>query len=334
MAGTPTTNYSIPTYADTDAPDLSGAYNDAMGIIDTQLKANADATAAKQDKLTAGTGIEIQGNEISATATGGKEYTAGAGIEISGGAITNKQASNINDSNIADVEENGITAAYRGGVPAIVTDPDTVDRVIAVNDSGHSYPGGSVPSVAVLKSYVESKMAAAGAAYTGTAPIVVDNGTHTISVNGSSRVSWENLTDVNSRKGVVAIYTADWANIPNGRVFNQVQTYTEDDVQYMDKVALSLSATESLVNGVKNYVDAATPDASTSAKGLVQLAAAYSGANTTQAATGGTIAEALSLFLNDWADIANAATTPLTTEMLANLYVTPSGMVVYKAPSE
>ena len=43
MAGTPTTNYNIPTYADTDAPDLSGAYNDAMGIIDTQLKANADA---------------------------------------------------------------------------------------------------------------------------------------------------------------------------------------------------------------------------------------------------------------------------------------------------
>ena len=29
-----------------------------------------------------------------------------------------------------------------------------------------------------------------------------------------------------------------------------------------------------------------------------------------------------------------AATTPLTTEMLANLYVTPSGMVVYKAPTE
>ena len=30
MAGTPTTNYQLPTYADTDAPDLTGAYNQAM----------------------------------------------------------------------------------------------------------------------------------------------------------------------------------------------------------------------------------------------------------------------------------------------------------------
>lgn len=46
MAGTPTTNYQLPTYADTDAPDLTGAYNAAMGKIDTQMKANADAASA------------------------------------------------------------------------------------------------------------------------------------------------------------------------------------------------------------------------------------------------------------------------------------------------
>lgn len=42
MAGTPTTNYQLPTYADTDAPDLTGAYNQAMEKIDTQMKANSD----------------------------------------------------------------------------------------------------------------------------------------------------------------------------------------------------------------------------------------------------------------------------------------------------
>ena len=51
MAGTPTTNYDLPTYADSDAPDLTGAYNAAMTAIDTQMKANADAASAQQAPL-------------------------------------------------------------------------------------------------------------------------------------------------------------------------------------------------------------------------------------------------------------------------------------------
>lgn len=43
MAGTPTTHYQLPTYADTDAPDLTGAYNQAMVKIDTQMNANKTA---------------------------------------------------------------------------------------------------------------------------------------------------------------------------------------------------------------------------------------------------------------------------------------------------
>lgn len=46
MAGTPTTNYQLPTYADTDAPDLTGAYNQAMNKIDTQMKTNSDKAAS------------------------------------------------------------------------------------------------------------------------------------------------------------------------------------------------------------------------------------------------------------------------------------------------
>ena len=43
MAGTPTAHYQLPTYADTDAPDLTGAYNQSMAKIDTQMNANETA---------------------------------------------------------------------------------------------------------------------------------------------------------------------------------------------------------------------------------------------------------------------------------------------------
>jgi hypothetical protein len=47
MTGTPTTNYQLPTYDKTDAPDLTGAYNQAMKKIDLQMKDNSDrATSA------------------------------------------------------------------------------------------------------------------------------------------------------------------------------------------------------------------------------------------------------------------------------------------------
>lgn len=46
MAGTPTTNYKLPTYAAQDAPDLTGAYNSAMTKIDEQMKKNADVAVS------------------------------------------------------------------------------------------------------------------------------------------------------------------------------------------------------------------------------------------------------------------------------------------------
>lgn len=52
MAGTPTTNYQLPTYADTDAPDLTGAYNQAMKKIDTQMKTNSDEAASATSAIT------------------------------------------------------------------------------------------------------------------------------------------------------------------------------------------------------------------------------------------------------------------------------------------
>lgn len=64
MAGTPTTNYQLPTYAAQDAPNLTGAYNQAMVKIDTQMKANADdaasaSSAAGAAKSTADSALQM-----------------------------------------------------------------------------------------------------------------------------------------------------------------------------------------------------------------------------------------------------------------------------------
>lgn len=78
MAGTPTTNYQLPTYASTDAPDLTGAYNQAMAKIDTQMKANSDkaasaTSAAGTAKSTADSALgKANGNETKITALTGR----------------------------------------------------------------------------------------------------------------------------------------------------------------------------------------------------------------------------------------------------------------------
>lgn len=78
MTGTPTTNYQLPTYAATDAPDLTGAYNQAMKKIDTQMKTNSDkaasaTSAAGTAKSTADSALEkAKGNEAKITELTGR----------------------------------------------------------------------------------------------------------------------------------------------------------------------------------------------------------------------------------------------------------------------
>ena len=74
MAGTPTTNYQLPTYADTDAPDLTGAYNQAMKKIDKQMKTNSDEAASAKSaagtaKSTADSALETANVNEAAIAT-------------------------------------------------------------------------------------------------------------------------------------------------------------------------------------------------------------------------------------------------------------------------
>ena len=51
MAGTPTTNYKLPTYSANDAPNLTGAYNQAMQKIDTQMKTNETAIGSLTERV-------------------------------------------------------------------------------------------------------------------------------------------------------------------------------------------------------------------------------------------------------------------------------------------
>ena len=63
-----TTNYQLPTYESSDAPNLTGAYNSAMAKIDTQMKANATAASTAQSDVdsleTRVQALETQGRDF------------------------------------------------------------------------------------------------------------------------------------------------------------------------------------------------------------------------------------------------------------------------------
>ena len=62
MAGTPTTNYSLPTIADGDIIDGVSAINGLAAAVDTALKSVADSAGSG---VTAGTGITLSGGQVS-----------------------------------------------------------------------------------------------------------------------------------------------------------------------------------------------------------------------------------------------------------------------------
>lgn len=62
MAGTPTTNYSLPTIADGDVIDGVSAINGLAAAVDTALKSVADSGGSG---VTQGTGITISGGRVS-----------------------------------------------------------------------------------------------------------------------------------------------------------------------------------------------------------------------------------------------------------------------------
>lgn len=62
MAGTPTTNYSLPTIADGDVIDGVSAINGLAAAVDAALKSVSDSAGSG---VTAGTGITLSGGQVS-----------------------------------------------------------------------------------------------------------------------------------------------------------------------------------------------------------------------------------------------------------------------------
>lgn len=62
MAGTPTTNYNLPTIADGDVIDGVSAINGLATAVDTALKSVADSAGSG---VTAGMGITLSGGQVS-----------------------------------------------------------------------------------------------------------------------------------------------------------------------------------------------------------------------------------------------------------------------------
>ena len=193
MAGTPTPNYNFPTYAETDVPDLAGAYNQAVNAIDAKIKEVADtipssgsvpdATSTTKgiaklyDSTTVGAGTQDDGgitpkavdDKIDGSLTGyAPKFTATAPVTYSENKI------GIRYSNpTADGSQNGYGAVQVTGKQQDVA-------------NANSLTTATVPNVKAVKDYVDAKVPTEQQAYTGTAPIVVDNDSHAISVSGAT----------------------------------------------------------------------------------------------------------------------------------------------------
>lgn len=112
MAGTPTTNYALPTYADADAPDLTGAYNSAMTEIDAQMKKNADVAASASSAA----------STASSTASTAKS-TADSAKSTADSALSK---ANANATDIASLEEEV------AGFSASSFNPQSTDKSLTV----------------------------------------------------------------------------------------------------------------------------------------------------------------------------------------------------------
>ena len=247
MAGTPTPNYNFPTYAETDTPNLAGAYNQAVNAIDAKIKEVAD--------------------------------TIPSDVDVPDATSTTK----------------GIAKLY---------DSSTVG-------AGTQDDGGITPKA--VKDYVDAKVPVEQQAYTGTAPITVDNASHKIGITSGTDIKYSNGNYTTGSPGVVVPMNSDAT------------------VNYFNTGSLPPSSGGKLMAssaGIREWVLSRTPNASTTVKGLVQLTTSPASGDSTMAVTGSGVVRLLG-------DRKTNATTNVTVDMLNNLYVdTATGGVYYKAPSE
>ena len=248
MAGTPTPNYSFPTYAETDVPDLAGAYNQAVNAIDAKIKEVAD--------------------------------TIPSDVDVPDANSTTKGIAKLYDST-------------------------------SIGDSTQE-DGGVTP--AAMKGYVDEKVPTEQQAYTGTTPIVVDNGSHAISIK-RARLLDDAIIDDFMEDCDNASFTGSCPAVANStKSIDKLMTGTLEQGYPQGKTVPS-------VYGMAKYVESRTPDASTTAKGLVQLTNTLEIGETNKALTGES--------LNFAGGIYNEASRPLTVTDLSRLKVNTSTGLVY-----
>lgn len=388
MAGTPTPNYKFPTYAETDTPNLAGAYNQAVNAIDAKIKEVADSVssggdvpdassttkgiAKLYDSTTVGAGDQDDGgitpkavdDKIGGSLTGcAPKFTVAAPITYSGNQI------GIRYSNpAADGAQNGYGAVQVTGKQSDVAEADSLTTA-------------TVPNVKAVKDYVDAKVPTEQQAYTGKAPITVDAGERAIGINPVRQIVYSNYESFlsamqenqanaknygGSSYGVVegssvanAIYAAhdnahNWPAafcVPNLNTVMQLILGTFkgtapvviDNESKTISVNAAGSVTYDAESGFANATSGLLPYGRISSNDVYDAIKANPGAGgrTEALASSPTIyvmnhaiSSANDALPTSWNMLQTAASTHLTTEMLANLYVTPSGMVVYKAPNE
>ena len=313
-----------------------------MGIIDTQLKANADAIeSASTGNYTGTAPITVDNGERTISVTSAVPQSSGSagplgvtrvtGIGSDWSAATATENIVPNRKAVADyVAAHGGTS-YTGTAPINVSGRSiSISNALPGTDGTDSSAGAvivtgkadainnnqnmqsyRVPNTRAVYDYVQQAMAAAGAAYTGTAPVVVDNGSHTISVNNASIVTFAdgNYTQ-NPVKGTVNA-TLDKAATMEFFINGNTNGFPNNPV--------------ASVHGIREWVQSRTPDASTNVKGLVMLDTNGHIDSSTTALTGAGLKNMLAT------QRANA-TQGVTVSLLSKLYIDGvTGLVYYRA---
>ena len=328
MAGTPTPNYNFPTYAETDAPNLAGAYNQAVNAIDAKIKEVADAAssgasvpdansttkgiAKLYDSTTAGDGNQDDGgitpkavdDKIGGSLTGyAPKFTATAPVTYSGNKI------GIRYSNpSADGSQNGYGAVQVTGKQQDVANADSLTTA-------------TVPNVKAVKDYVDAKVPVEQQAYTGTAPITVDNGAHTIGITRGAQIQNTNVDEyISQSREQRNVNLTPVFSVADVDVYNKI--VANNDAAH-DWPAGYTAPTCTVVNGI---IKAATPNASTSERGLVRLTNVLDTRNTNDALTGVSLTFAKGIY--------DSNSRSLTVADLSQLKVnTATGLVYLNIPA-
>ena len=308
-----TTNYALDKYDAGDVPNLLDQYNSSMDTIDLQLKSQSDRITTLEagggsgsgTTVSAGTGVSVTGsssagytvslNEASSSSIGGvcvvNEVDPSAPLPMGDPCVPTREAvkeyvdahsstgggltpNGISVSNGLSKTSTSSTAVTISGVNASTSQVGVVRLTTNVGDNS-----SNVPTAAAVKTYVDSHSGGGG-----VSAVNASNGL-TGSISGSTlTISGVNATA--TQPGVVQKVT----NVTGGSTdsvptCSAVISYVADQIETGGgagiKTASGSNGISAVVSGTN--LDISASNASTSAKGVVQLAS--SGSSSTQAAT-------------------------------------------------